>query len=142
MGSHDRAITLWDVPAFRHRDTLNARAAVACVAYSPDGRTLVSGDIEGGLQCWDMPEGTSRSTRARASETGGVWALAFSPDGKTLATGGDDRMVRLWDPGLALERLALPGHEAKVHAVAFSPDCKTLASGDFAGKIRLWQAGP
>src|SRR5262249_4488708 len=98
MGSHDRAITLWDVPELRVRATLPARAPVACVAYSPDGRTLVSGDIEGGLQFWDMPEGALRSTRIRASETGGVWALAFSPDGKTLATGGDDTMVRLWDP--------------------------------------------
>jgi WD40 repeat protein len=142
MGSHARAITIWDMPGFRHQSTLSPRAAIACVAYSPDGRTLVSGDIEGGLQFWDMPEGTLRSTRTRASETGGVWALAFSPDGKTLATGGDDTMVRLWDPEIALDSLALSGHEAKVHAVAFSPDGKTLASGDFAGKIRLWRTGP
>jgi WD40 repeat protein len=142
MGSHDRAITLWDIPEFRVRATLPARAPVACVAYSPDGRTLVSGDIEGGLQFRDMPEGNLRSTRTRASDTGGVWALAFSPDGKTLAAGGDDKMVRLWDPEMALERLALSGHEAKVHAIAFSPDGTALASGDFAGKIRLWRTGP
>jgi WD40 repeat protein len=121
-GSHDRVITLWDVPGFRHRATLNARAPVACVACSPDGKTLVSGDTEGGLQFWNMPEGTLRTTMARASETGGVWTLAFSPDGKTLATGGDDQIVRLWDTQLDLERIALSGHEAKVHAVAFSPD--------------------
>jgi WD40 repeat protein len=142
MGSHDDVITLWDVAEFRHRSTLSARGHVACVAYSPDGRTLVSGDIEGGLQFWAMPEGTLRTTISRASETGGVWSLSFSPDGKTLASGGDDRMVRLWDPELTSERLALSGHEAKVHAVTFSPDGKTLASGDFNGKIRLWRTGP
>lgn len=142
MGSHARAITLWDTREFRHRATLSPRAAVTCAAYSPDGGTLVSGDIEGGLQFWDLLAGTLRTTRARASETGGVWALAFNPDGKTLATGGDDRMVRLWDSDIAIERLVLSGHEAKVHAVAFSPDGKTLASGDFQGKVRLWRTGP
>src|SRR5262249_52809901 len=135
MGSHARAIMLWDMPGFRHRDTLIPRAAISCVAYSPDGRTLVSGDIEGGLQFWDMPEGTLKSTRTRASETGGVWSLAFS-------RGGDDKIVRPWDPEMALERLALSGHEAKIHAIAFSPDGKPLASGDFSGKIRLWRTGP
>src|SRR5207244_2377159 len=69
MGSHDRVITLWDVPEFRHRATLDACGRVSCVAYSPDGTTLVSGDIEGGLQFWNMPQGTLRTTVARASET-------------------------------------------------------------------------
>ncbi|WP_435011406.1 protein kinase domain-containing protein [Tundrisphaera lichenicola] len=142
IGCHDQLISIRAVPGFHRRATLAARAPVSCVAFSPDGKTLVSGDSEGGLQFWNAAEETLRETRERVSDKGGVWTLAFSPDGKTLAIGGDDGVVRLWDPELAIERLALTGHEAKVHALAFSPDGKTLASGDFAGKIRLWHAGP
>lgn len=142
MGSHDRTISLWDVPGLVCRATLKSQAAVTCLAYSPDGRTLVSGDVAGGVQFWGMPQGALRASLARASETDGVWALAYSPDGETLATAGGDALVRLWDASLGVQRLALSGHRAKVHALAFSPDGRTLASGDFAGLIRVWRAGP
>lgn len=139
IGSHDKLITLWDVPEFRVRASLATSGKLSCLTVSPDGSLLVAGDVDGGIQFRDLSTGSLRKMVTRASETGGIWSLSFSPDGKTLATGGDDGMVRLWDPALGIERLVLGYHDAKVHAVAFSPDGKILASGDFAGKIHLWR---
>jgi WD40 repeat protein len=66
------------------------------VAFSPDGKTLASGDQEGTVRVWVL------ATRHQISapltgNAGPVLSVAFSRDGKTLASAGADHTVRLWD---------------------------------------------
>jgi hypothetical protein len=97
---------------------------VRCLAFSPDGKTLVSGAET--VKLWDMATGQERATLNAAENL--VWSLAFSPDGKTLATGNYDAIVKLWDVATCQERAALkePGAD---RGVAFSPDGTLLALG-------------
>ena len=69
---------------------------VLSVAFSPDGKTLASGEFNGPVQLWDVA--THRQIgRPLTGHTSEVNSVAFSPDGTTLASAGGDGTVRLWD---------------------------------------------
>ena len=121
---------------------------IRTVAFSPDGRTLVSGSeraiadrLGGEIALWDPQERALKQTLP-GMYSGDVVALAFSPDGKTLAaaSGGpmEPGVVKLWDMSNQLVRQTLRGRRGYVNAVAFAPDGKTLASGGQDGTVRLW----
>jgi WD40 repeat protein len=70
---------------------------VVSVAFSPDGRTLVSAGTDRTVPLWDPATGQPTATLFGHTEI--VFSVAFSPDGHTLATGSMDGTVRLWTPG-------------------------------------------
>src|SRR5262249_59099055 len=63
---------------------------VTCVVWSPDGRTIATGHLDGTVRFWDA--GTGRAARAalpaaRAKDPPVVTCLAYGPDGRKLAVG-------------------------------------------------------
>ncbi len=125
----------WPKASSRHS---NDPRGVTCLAFSPDGTTLVAGRPFGGLTLWDA--GARKETATAKGHNVCVLAVAFSPDGKTVATGGCDGTARMWDiPGLR-ERAVLRVPAAYVPSLAFSPDGGTLYTGDFHGDqgVREW----
>src|SRR5262245_13043248 len=63
---------------FTHAD------AVPCVAFSPDGRSLIASGADGLVIVWDAVTGKRRRELAGHAEE--VRALAVTPDGRTLVT--------------------------------------------------------
>jgi RNA polymerase sigma factor (sigma-70 family) len=112
---------------------------VAAVAFSPDGRRLVTaggrGQNPGQIKIWDAE--TARET-AGVRQVPGVRALAFSPHGRTFATGDARGAVTLRDAATGDERASAPAHVGGVRGVAFSDDGASLASGGLDNTVRLW----
>lgn len=65
------------------------------VAFSPDGKTLVSGSKDNTIRLWDIQ--SQKETATLTGHSDSVLSVAFSPDGKTLASGSVDNTIRLWD---------------------------------------------
>ena len=98
---------LWDVATRQPigLPLINGHAGIESVAFSPDGKTLAAGDIDGTVQLWDVA--TRQPIRAPFTGHGGsVTSVAFSPDDKTLASGSFDRTVRLWNVATPSHNLA------------------------------------
>jgi WD40 repeat protein/serine/threonine protein kinase len=83
-----RTAVLWNLTSGRVLAALTGHEqAVTSMAFSPDGRTLATGDGGGSIKLWDVPTGQELLTLDRYIYR--VWSLAFSPDGRTLATAGE-----------------------------------------------------
>ncbi|MCP5107441.1 MAG: hypothetical protein GY950_28900, partial [bacterium] len=68
--------------------TYRHNASVLAVAFSPDGKTVLTGSVDGTARLWRADTGKPLGKPM----THGNWvrAVAFSPDEKTLLTGSDD----------------------------------------------------
>jgi WD40 repeat protein/transcriptional regulator with XRE-family HTH domain len=112
---------------------------VRTVAFSPNGRTLVSCSTDRTIKLWDI--GTGECLKTLREHTGRIWCVAFSPDGQILASGSDDRTVKLWEVSTGECLKTLQQHTAAVWTVSFSPDGQFLVSGGEDQTVRLWDVG-
>jgi hypothetical protein len=96
-------VQLWDLSATppRHSAHQTHAGGVTAVAFSRDGKLLVSAGADRAVRFWDLAAG--RAIAALEWHIATINALAFSPDGETLATGSDDGTVKLWPWKVLLE---------------------------------------
>lgn len=92
-GSRD--VRLWDSATGRERDVrLSGHTSVLhSVAYSPDGRRIVTTSADGTTRVWDARTGIMLDVIARHS--GPVNSAMFLPNG-WIVSAGDDRTVRAY----------------------------------------------
>ena len=121
----------------RERDFFEGHEdGVRSVAFSDDGKHIVSGSGDRTVRLWDL-EGNPIGEPFEGHESV-VSSVAFSNDGKYIVSGSWDSTVRSWD--LEGNSIGEPfkGHEDPVISVAFSDDGKYIVSGSWDSTVRLW----
>src|SRR5262249_25190266 len=132
------AVQLWDAKTGRPIATLAHPYWVKAVAFSPDGRLLLTGSEEATARLWETEKGAPVGKPFTHQNT--VQAVAFSPvDGKTILTGSEDKTARLWDVETGRQVGQPLEHQGPVRAVAFSPDGRVMLTGSKDKVARLWE---
>jgi WD domain, G-beta repeat len=133
-------------------DTGGHMALIKGLAFTPDGKQLVSAGDDKVMRVWDWQAGkTTRTIRGQlgAGNEGKIDAVALSPDAHWLAAGGlmapgfgvrDDEVgsIRLYDFASGQLVALLKGHTNTIDALAFSPNGKRLISGGHDKSAIIW----
>ena len=112
---------------------------VTALAWSPDGKGVLTGAEDHLLRLWD-PE-TGAEVRRFKGHSGWITSVAFSPDGKRIASGSWDRTLRIWDAVSGALLQTCEGHKGYVTTVCWSPDGTQVLSGSWDGTLRIWDPG-
>ena len=142
-------LSAWQVHHLSVRGVLAHAGEVTTVAWSPDGRRVLTGSTDNTARLWDAASG--QPIGLPLEHKSGIATVAFNPDGTTVLTAGWDGKARRWDaatsrligeplpgpvrsvafsPDLSVTHaLILASSPGPVRSVAFSPDGKTILTG-------------
>jgi WD40 repeat protein len=123
-------------PSLFDQSFIGHTEAVAAVAITPDGKTLVSVGNDNAARVWDIA--TGKLLRTLEGHTSWVGSVAVTPDGARVITAGGDRTIRVWDLKTGRQMEILEGHTLAIRGLALSADGRTLASASSDKTCRLW----
>jgi len=128
-------IRVWDTETWNEVHLDGHTRMVYCLAFAPDGQTLISGAWDDTVRRWDARRGYQIAPTLEHA----LWIPAVAPsrDGKTLLTADGDGMLRFWDTATN-DVTASIWMKLFITSMAFSPDGDTLALGLLDQSVELW----
>jgi WD40 repeat protein len=135
IGKDDWSISWHDLENKASRSLLRTEPWQWSVAWNPDGKTIVTGGVDGRIRIWSADEG--RLLGVLPEQRGRIRHLAFNHDGRRLAsfTHGEDR-IRRWDMTAQVE-LAACFNASVINDLDWSRDGRWIAASN-NGSIALF----
>jgi hypothetical protein len=117
-------------PLRAHTDSVQA------VAFSPDGKTLVTASNDHTARLWDVASRTQRGKPFQHPD--GVNAAVVTPDGSALYTADDKGYLRVWPMSGRGRSTGFEAGLGPLTTLALSPHGGIMATGDMGQYVRLW----
>lgn len=117
-----------------HNRTVNS------VAFTSDGKRLLSASDDGQVIIWSLKDGHLVSNKATLTHGDKARSVATSPVEDYAVSAGTDAIIRLWSISRRFELRRFEGHTSSVNSVAFSSDGRYVVSGSSDWTVRLWDA--
>ena len=125
------------IARFTTRKVIDTTSNVFGVAYSPDGRRIVTAQDNKTVQQWDSVTGKPIGGPMKG-HTDRVTAVTYTPDGHTIATASLDGTMRLFNADTGAAENPDPKRVDALHAIAISPDGKALFTAGEKDSLQLW----
>ncbi|MEV0565216.1 WD40 repeat domain-containing protein [Dactylosporangium sp. NPDC050588] len=144
VGGIDGGTAVWDITdpvrPVRGATLRGHTQPVTAAAFSPDGRSLLTGSADQTAVQWTVTTGGATFAARLGNHTDGVSAVAFAPGGGIAVTADGDNALNLWRtaaPG-PTPRGPLDGHRGAVVSAAFSADGRRLATAGDDRTVQVW----
>jgi WD40 repeat protein len=111
--------------AVLHQELPGHASRVTRVAFTPDGKRVLSGDRDGVVKLWEVSGGKELYSVKVVEGTLGLTCMALSPDGQIFVVGGFAPEVRKLATGERMRKLE--ASLGNIEDAVFSPDGKMLA---------------
>lgn len=144
-------VGVWHIGTQRLALTVPMPTGSDSVAFTPDGKRLVSSGRDSRVYVWSdidarlaQPGAGSLSPwtpRILAGHDERVRQVSVSSDGSRIASAGGDGNIKLWDAHTFANVTTLDAHDSYVEATAFGPDGARLVSGGLDRRLRMWNIG-
>src|SRR5262249_22283168 len=126
---------LWEVKTGREIHCFESgRVQVHAVAFSPDGRHVLSGHGDGTARIWDVETGKELRRFVRHRQR--VTAVAFAQGGRWAISGSHDGTVRWWDSETG-RPLGIGRDLGKVQSITVTRDGHRVQASTLDGEVRL-----
>lgn len=116
---------------------VNRQLQVECVAFSPDGRTVVTGMRGGTVYIWNAATGRYRGWLPSQGQGDDIWGIEFTPDGRHVVTGSWTGPVRVWELDTNTEVFRRTDGPSTALRVSLSADGRTVLAAQQRAPI-LW----
>ncbi|MBK0401953.1 WD40 repeat domain-containing protein [Adhaeribacter sp. BT258] len=142
-GYSDHTIKIFEADTLKLKQEIDAHAnSVFTVAYTPDGKYLLSGSRDAHLRVWNA----EKNYEEHASIIAHLFTinhLTFSPDGKYFATCSMDKSIKVWDAASfkllkVIDKARHAGHGTSVNKLFWSGHENALVSCSDDRTISVW----
>ena len=132
-------LATWSGPARQAGHGGEYPFAVWGVAWSPDGRHIVSTRYDDLVLLWDVATGRSQVIPKTDTQPNTV---TWSPNGRQFAVTDDQGKVILWNGANGARGKTFEGHDGDgwAYGLTWSPDGSLVASSRHSGLVQLWDA--
>ncbi len=110
--------------------------AVKSVAFTLDGKYLLSGSRDKSIKLWELA--TGHEIRAYLGHRSTINDIALTPDGKYFVSVSADYTAKLWNIASGELVRTFKGHTNYLTSVAISSDGRYLLTGGFDWEVILW----